>query len=447
MPLFAVSPSTEFASSNTTVSTVTENGIARLLAAGSCVIQASYNGTHTATTSVTVLGPLPVITSPATASGQLGQPFIHTMSATGVGLTFSATDLPAGLSMNSAGVISGSPTAEGEFPATIIVTNGESRSTQQTLVLTITAPNEPPSAVSLTSNVAPSTQPAGTVVGSLVTTDPNPLDTFTYSLVAGAGADHNSLFVISGNTLITSATLNGGSMPQCSIRVRSQDSGGASVEQVFVLPVLGAPVVTQQPSGFALFVDETGQLLVAANGYGPLAYQWLRNGVEVSGGTSPVLDITGSTVGTASYQARISNTYGQVISAPAIVTTRPKSFGRWAAERSSGTTLPTVDGDSNADGIANAFDFAFGTDPSQTRNVMPKIEHRSGSPAFIYRLAGNIELTRLRILVSNNLSNWQEHIPLSGDVITRGNPDGSSEVEVRLPLADSRLFVRLEVTP
>ena len=42
---------------------------------------------------------------------------------TGTGYTFSATGLPAGLTMSSSGTISGTPTVSGTFPYTVTVTD------------------------------------------------------------------------------------------------------------------------------------------------------------------------------------------------------------------------------------------------------------------------------------------------------------------------------------
>ena len=59
--------------------------------------------------------------------------------------------------------------------------------------------------------------PAGTLVTTLSTVDPDSGDTFEYSLVSGAGDTNNSLFRIAGNQLQTNAVLTQGtnSNSQC----------------------------------------------------------------------------------------------------------------------------------------------------------------------------------------------------------------------------------------
>ncbi|MCC7422560.1 MAG: cadherin repeat domain-containing protein [Planctomycetaceae bacterium] len=75
-------------------------------------------------------------------------------------------------------------------------------------------------------------------IGTLVTTDPDANDTFTYSLVTGMGDTDNGRFYINGDGLITLTPI--GPVPMAttfSIRVRSVDSGGFAVEDVIVINV------------------------------------------------------------------------------------------------------------------------------------------------------------------------------------------------------------------
>ena len=58
-----------------------------------------------------------------------GSPFLYTISATGQApLTFTATGLPAGLSIDaSSGTISGTTPAAGSYPIDVTVSNGSGR--------------------------------------------------------------------------------------------------------------------------------------------------------------------------------------------------------------------------------------------------------------------------------------------------------------------------------
>jgi uncharacterized delta-60 repeat protein/CSLREA domain-containing protein len=124
---------------------------------------------------------------------------------------------------------------------TVIVTGTNGRSATDTFQLTVAAVNDPPSALALSNSAVADNSPAGTDVGTLSTTDPDAGDSFTYALVAGAGGADNGSFTISGSTLKTSGVFDFETKPAFAVRVRSTDSGGASVEQTFVVTVTDGP--------------------------------------------------------------------------------------------------------------------------------------------------------------------------------------------------------------
>ncbi|HMJ22553.1 MAG TPA: putative Ig domain-containing protein, partial [Terriglobales bacterium] len=86
---------------------------------------------------------MPVITSPPTASGQIGVAFSYTITATNNPTSYNATGLPPGLNVNtSTGLISGTPTTAGTTNVTISASNGTSpciSTGSATLVITISA--------------------------------------------------------------------------------------------------------------------------------------------------------------------------------------------------------------------------------------------------------------------------------------------------------------------
>lgn len=83
----------------------------------------------------------------------------------------------------------------------------------------------------------PEDTPVGTVVGGLISVDPDPDDTFTYALVSGDGSTDNAAFQIVGQTLVTAAGFDFETKDTLSVRIRSTDAGGRWVEQTFTLPV------------------------------------------------------------------------------------------------------------------------------------------------------------------------------------------------------------------
>jgi hypothetical protein len=79
-------------------------------------------GTGSATLVVTI-GAVPIITGPASASGTAGSPFSCQLVFQNSPTSFNATGLPAGLTINAAGLISGTPTTAGTSTASITATN------------------------------------------------------------------------------------------------------------------------------------------------------------------------------------------------------------------------------------------------------------------------------------------------------------------------------------
>ncbi len=108
-------------------------------------------------------------------------------------------------------------------------------------------PNLPPTDIALSSATVAENLPAGTTVGTLSGTDPNPGDALSFALVAGAGDSDNASFTVSGTTLRTAAAFDFEAKAAFSIRVRVTDGAGAGFDKVFAIAVTNvndAPVVT-----------------------------------------------------------------------------------------------------------------------------------------------------------------------------------------------------------
>jgi outer membrane autotransporter protein len=92
--------------------------------------------------------PSTLITSPLTASGTTGGVFRYQITATNNPTSFGATDLPPGLSIDAAGLISGTPTTAGTFNTSITASNASGSDTR-TLVITIAVGTPAPAVSSL----------------------------------------------------------------------------------------------------------------------------------------------------------------------------------------------------------------------------------------------------------------------------------------------------------
>ena len=134
--------------------------------------------------------------------------------------------------------VSGAHSAVGVYP--IACSNGAATNYSFSYVngtLTVNAANSAPTDIALSSTAVNQNQPIGTVVGTFSSTDPDAGDTFTYSLVAGAGPTDNASFTISGSQLRTAAVFDFATKSSYSIRVRSTDSGSLFFEKEFSITI------------------------------------------------------------------------------------------------------------------------------------------------------------------------------------------------------------------
>jgi len=83
-----------------------------------------------------------------------------------------------------------------------------------------------------------------------------------------------------------------------------------------------APSITGQPTNQVVAVGQPAMFAVAASGSGTLGYQWLKNGVAISGATaaSYVTPVTSSQDSGSSFSVTVSNSLGRLTSSPATLT-------------------------------------------------------------------------------------------------------------------------------
>ena len=106
--------------------------------------------------------------------------------------------------------------------------------------ISVTDANDAPTDLNLSPTTVAENSAIGTTVGSFNTTDPDSANTFTYTLVTGAGANDNSLFTIQGANLKTNAILDFEARSVYSIRVKTTDQGGLNFEKQFTITVTDA---------------------------------------------------------------------------------------------------------------------------------------------------------------------------------------------------------------
>jgi hypothetical protein len=104
----------------------------------------------------------------------------------------------------------------------------------------------------------------------------------------------------------------------------ASSAGVASSAATLTVSTAGAasgPVIVTEPSSIVVAPGGSAVLAVAATGSGPLAYQWLHDGVPMGGETSAVLvlpDVDANVAG--GYAVRVSNALGLDTSQQAFVT-------------------------------------------------------------------------------------------------------------------------------
>ena len=128
-----------------------------------------------------------------------------------------------------------------------------------------------PTYISLSNDTVAENLPAGTKVATLATTDLDAQDTFTYSLVAGIGADDNSQFKIVGKQLRTQAVFDYETQNVFQIRIQTTDSEGLSKQKRFLVQVdnLPEPLFINGTAGndvISLTIPDSAHVRVTING-------------------------------------------------------------------------------------------------------------------------------------------------------------------------------------
>ncbi|MDQ3724729.1 MAG: Ig-like domain-containing protein, partial [Actinomycetota bacterium] len=128
--------------------------------------------------------------------------------------------------------------------------------------------NDPPTDLSLSSSSLKENEPAGTEVGAFSTTDPDPGDTFTYSLVSGEGDADNGSFEIDGGKLKAKSSFNYEADSSYSVRVRTTDGEGESFEKQLTITIVD---VNDAPTDLALSKAEINENEAAGAEVGSLS--------------------------------------------------------------------------------------------------------------------------------------------------------------------------------
>jgi hypothetical protein len=224
-------------------------------------------------------------------------------------LSYQLTAKPSGASIDGSGIILWTP-GTGQAPSTNVFTT------------VVTDSGSPPMSATNSFNVfvtAPGNPPVITSQPSNQTNSPGTTAVFT----VGASGSSLSYQWLKDGSNVAGATTSSLVLPNVSsadvatYSVIVSNSSGSLTSQGATLTVLSAPLITLQPISQTNYLGGTVSFTVGANGTG-LSYQWLKNGITISGATANVLNLFSlSGLDAGAYSALVSNSAGSVSSATA----------------------------------------------------------------------------------------------------------------------------------
>ena len=256
-------------------------------------------GNVTQNFSITV-NQLPAITNgPPTSTGLVGTAYSFTYTATGSPTpTFAVTagSLPTGLSLSSAGAITGTPTATGVFTGTVTASNTAGTTTQN---FSITVNQVP----AFTNGPPTTTAVLGTAYSFTCTASGYPAPTFTVS----AGALPTGLTLSSAGAITGSPTATG----TFTGTVKASNSVG-NVTQNFSITVNQLPAFTNGPPPTTGTIGTAYSFTYTASGSPAPTFTVTAGGLPTGLSLSTAGAITGTptTAGTFSGTVTASNTAG-----------------------------------------------------------------------------------------------------------------------------------------
>ena len=272
-------------------------------------------GTGSATLTLTVVNPPPpVISSPLTATGQVGVAFSYQITATNNPTSFNATGLPAGLTVNTAtGLISGTPAmgtdAGSPYTVTISATNSGGTGSA-TLTLTIKPPPPPVITSPLTA-----TGQVGVAFSYQITATNNPTSYNATGLPAGLTVN-TATGLISG----TPATGTDVGSPY-GVTISATNSGGTGSATLTLTIKPAPPVITSSLTAAGQVGVAFSYQITATNNPTSFGATGLPAGLTINTSTG-LISGTPTTAGT--YTVTISATNaGGTGSATLVLTIKP----------------------------------------------------------------------------------------------------------------------------
>ncbi len=160
-----------------------------------------------------------------------GDELSFTVANTNTGLVTAAID--AGDNLDLSFAANGNGTAQ----LTLTADDGNGTAVNDGFTVTVSAVNDAPTAINLSNTTIAENEPSGTSVGTFTTSDVDPTDSHTYSLVAGAGDTDNSSFSINNEELLSAQEFDFEAKASYAIRVRVDDGNGGTFAREFTIAI------------------------------------------------------------------------------------------------------------------------------------------------------------------------------------------------------------------
>lgn len=141
---------------------------------------------------------------------------------------------------------------------------------------------------------------------------------------------------------------------------------GSVVSATAEINLMGAPFIVNQPASQWAYPGSSATFSVSAKGSLPLSYQWRFDGADIPGATNATLTLTNLTSAQAGYyHVVVSNAFGQVISAKALLTLETANAVVWG--NNAPADLPS--GLTNLVAVAGGYAQIVGLKPNGTIKV------------------------------------------------------------------------------